>query len=67
MQGRRVTRAVVKVPQPPPLKPPFHNENAQNKRKTRSDIAAEEAAKEVQEAKKKGKKTKRSQRTTPIG
>lgn len=54
-----VTRAVVKVPQPPPLKPPFDNENAENKRKTRSDIAAEEEAKEVQAAKKKSKKTKK--------
>jgi len=59
-----VTRAVVKVPRPLPL-PPIDSENTVSKRKTRSEIAVEEVAKE--EAKKKPKKTKRSERITPIG
>ena len=57
-----VTRALVKVRQPP-LLPPTDNDN---KRKTRN-MCAKESAKEVEAAKKKTKKTKKSQRITPLG
>lgn len=63
-----VNRAVVKVPQAPPLPPTdTEKENGVNKRKTRSEIAAEEAAKELEEARKKNRKPKRNQRITPLG
>lgn len=56
-----VTRAVMKVPQPPPL-PPIDKvkETAASKRKTRSEIAAEEAAKEAAESTKKPRKGSRN-------
>jgi len=60
-----VTRAVVKVPQPPPL-PPIDNDIEVSKQKTRN-MTAEESTKEVEGAKKKPKKSKKSQRITPLG
>lgn len=56
-----VTRAVMKVPQPPPL-PPIDKvkETAASKRKTRSEIAAEEAAKEAAESTKKRRNSSRN-------
>ena len=66
--AERVTRAVVKVPQPPPLPPTdFEKDNVVTKRKTRSEIIAEVTTKEAQEGKKKPKKTKRSHRITLLG
>ncbi len=63
-----LSRVVIKVPQPPPL-PPINKkrDSGPSKRKTRSDIAAELATKEVEAGKKKPKKTKKNQRIIPLG
>ena len=60
-RSQGVTRAVIKVPQSPPV-PPIDKdkETAASKRKTRSEIAAEEAAKEAAESAKKRRKGSRN-------
>lgn len=60
-ENKSRSQGVIKVPQPPPL-PPIDKdkETAASKRKTRSEIAAEEAAKEAAESTKKRRKGSRN-------